>query len=50
MKGDTILFDIGADDENGLQELRKNFLKDGEPLQKVSGLKINYIMSGIQPV
>lgn len=40
MRGDTLLFDIRAEDENGLQEL--SLIKDGEPLQKVSGDQMSY--------
>lgn len=40
MKGDTIFFDIRAEDEAGIKEL--SLLKDGEQLQKVSGDKLKY--------
>jgi formylglycine-generating enzyme required for sulfatase activity len=40
MRSDTILFDIRTEDENGVQE--QSLLKDGEPLQKVSGDQLSY--------
>ncbi len=40
MRGDTLLFDIRAEDENGLQEL--SLLKDGEPLKKIPGDQLSY--------
>jgi hypothetical protein len=40
MRGDTLLFDIRAEDENGLQEL--SLIKDGEPLKKIPGDQLSY--------
>jgi hypothetical protein len=40
MRGDTLLFDIRAKDENGLQEL--SLLKDGEPLKKIPGDQLSF--------